>query len=122
MFCLSLWCLVRSVNVESYLAPGSHAFFSPFRQCHHHNWEERAGLYASRAFVCFPWMRFFFPLTLPLGVGGWLWLVIVALPGPLSYCLLCNLYLYILLFYCMYFCTLTSPISILYLFYGMPSS
>ena len=39
--------------------------------------EERAGLYASRATVCLFCTRF----SLPLGVSGWLRLVLVALPG-----------------------------------------
>ena len=47
--------------------------------------EERAGLCASRAlFVCFVrvsfFFFFFFHFSLPLGVGGWLRFVIVALP------------------------------------------
>ena len=43
--------------------------------------EERAGLYASRAFLCFSFMSYFLSLSLPLGVKSWLRLVIVALPG-----------------------------------------
>ena len=38
--------------------------------------EEGSGLCASRAFVCL-----FLSFSLPLGVGGWLWFAIVALPG-----------------------------------------
>ena len=43
--------------------------------------EEGAGLCVSRAFVCLFCMCFFFPFSLPLGVGSWLWFVIVVLPG-----------------------------------------
>ena len=43
--------------------------------------EENAGLYASRAFVCVSCMRLFLSFSLPLGVGGWLRIVTVALPG-----------------------------------------
>ena len=42
--------------------------------------EEGAGLCASRAFVCFVRVSFCH-FSLPLGVGGWLRFVIVALPG-----------------------------------------
>ena len=42
--------------------------------------EDGDGLCASRAFVCFVRVSFC-PFSLPLGVGGWLWFVIVALPG-----------------------------------------
>ena len=46
-------------------------------------WEEGGGLYASRAFVCLfvLYVLGFCPFSLPLGVGGWLRFVIVALPG-----------------------------------------
>ena len=42
--------------------------------------EEGDGLCASRAFVCFVRVSFCH-FSLPLGVGGWLRFVIVALPG-----------------------------------------
>ena len=42
--------------------------------------EEGSGLCASRAFVCL-----FLSFSLPLGVGGWLWFAIVALPGLFYY-------------------------------------
>ena len=42
--------------------------------------EERAGLCASRAIVYFAHVNFC-PFALPLGVRGWLRLVIVTLPG-----------------------------------------
>ena len=42
--------------------------------------EEGAGLCASRAFVCFVRVSFC-RFSLPLGVGGWLRFVTVALPG-----------------------------------------
>ena len=41
----------------------------------------KAGLYASRAFVCLFARVSFCPFSLPLGVGCWLRVVIVALPG-----------------------------------------
>ena len=47
--------------------------------------EERAGLCASRAFVCLFCTRYFCPSFLPLGVGGWLRIVIVALSGLFYY-------------------------------------
>ena len=43
--------------------------------------EEGAGLCASRAFVCFFVHVSFCHFSLPLGAGGWLRFVIVALPG-----------------------------------------
>ena len=43
--------------------------------------EEGAGLCASLAFICFVLYVSFCHFSLPLGVGGWLWFVIVALPG-----------------------------------------
>ena len=43
--------------------------------------EERAGLYDSRAFVCLSCMHYFLSFSLPLGVGGWLQILIVALLG-----------------------------------------
>ena len=45
--------------------------------------EERAGLRASHAFICLLCMRWC--LFCSLGVRGWLWLVIVALPGLFYY-------------------------------------
>ena len=42
--------------------------------------EERAGLCASRVIVCFARVKFC-PFSLPLGIGGWLRLVPVTLPG-----------------------------------------
>ena len=50
-------------------------FFSPFSIVITSLGEERAGVYASRAFVNFC------PFSLPLGVRGLPWLVIVTLPG-----------------------------------------
>ena len=47
--------------------------------------EGGAGLYASRAFVCYLACVNFCPFPLPLGVRGWLWLVIVALAGHVYY-------------------------------------
>ena len=43
--------------------------------------EERASLNASRVFVCLSCMRYVLSFSLPLGVGGRLWIAIVALPG-----------------------------------------
>ena len=43
-------------------------------------WEEKAGLYASRAFVCASCMHYFL-FSLPHGDRGWLRLVIVTLHG-----------------------------------------
>ena len=44
--------------------------------------EKGAGLCASRAFALFCFVRASnCPFSLPLGVGGWLWFVMVALPG-----------------------------------------
>ena len=49
--------------------------------------EERAGLYASRAFVCLSCMRFFFffVVSLSCGIGRRLRMVIVALAGLFIY-------------------------------------
>ena len=55
-------------------------FFSPFSLVITSFGEERAGLYAFRAFICFALVGLcLFPL--PLGARDWLRLVIVALPG-----------------------------------------
>ena len=43
--------------------------------------EEGAGLYPSRAFVCLFCTYSFCNFSLPLGVGGWMRFVIMALPG-----------------------------------------
>ena len=56
-------------------------FFSHFSIVITSLWEERARLCASRAFVCLFCTRYLYPFSLPLGVRGWLRLVIVALPG-----------------------------------------
>ena len=36
-------------------------------------WDERAGLYASRVFVCLSRMHYFLSFSLPRGVRAWLW-------------------------------------------------
>ena len=55
-------------------------FFSPFIIVITSLGEERAGLCASRAFVCLFCTRYVCPFRRRLGVRGWLRLVIVALP------------------------------------------
>ena len=55
-------------------------FFSPLSVVINSLREERAGLCASRVFVCLFCTRVC-PFSLPLCVGGWLRLVIVALTG-----------------------------------------
>ena len=63
-----------------YLAPCSHGFFSHVSHYDHIAWEKTAGLCASRLFVCLSCMRYVLSFSLPLDVGGWLRIAMVALP------------------------------------------
>ena len=56
-------------------------FFIPFSIVIASLGEEGAGLCAFHVFVRVVRVSYFFPFSLPLGFGGWLRLVIVALPG-----------------------------------------
>ena len=68
--CEALWLILR----------GDLLFFSPFSIAVISLWEERAGLCAFRAFVCFARDGLcLFPF--PVGASDWMRLVIVALPG-----------------------------------------
>ena len=85
---MALWFLLWGVYVESCLAFCSRVFFFVFffficlfSIVIISLGEERAGLCASGAVFCMLFARVrFCPFSHPLGVRGWLWLVIVALP------------------------------------------
>ena len=71
-------------HVESCLALCFRVCCSPFSIVITSLGEEGAGLCASRAFAYFARVDFC-PSSLPLGVGGWMLLVIAALPGLFYY-------------------------------------
>ena len=77
-FCVVLWFLLHGIRIMSSFASCSH-FSVPWSIAITVLNVERAGLYASRACVCLSCMRCFMSFSLPLGVFGWLRLVIVAL-------------------------------------------
>ena len=70
LFCVALWFILRGASCLVLLC-SSFSCFSPFRIMITSLGEERAGLCASRAFVCLLCTRYFFPFSLPLGVRGW---------------------------------------------------
>ena len=75
LFCVALWFVLRGASCFGvFWCSLFSCFFSHFGVVASLQ-EEGAGLCASRAFVCFC------PFSLPLGVGGWLRFVTVALPG-----------------------------------------
>ena len=81
LFFMALWLYYGAIHVKSCLALCSRDFFNPFSIVITLVGEERAGLCTSRAFVCLFYTRYFCPFSLSLDVGGWLRLVILALPG-----------------------------------------
>ena len=74
--------LLRAFNVESYLLLVLMFCSVLLSIVITSTGEEKVGLYASRAFVCLSSGAIFclLPFSLPLGVGGWLRIVNVALP------------------------------------------
>ena len=79
LFCVALWFILRGVSCfKVFPCSLSSCFVIPFSIVITSLGEEGAGLCASRVFfVCVVFCHF----SLPLGVGGWLWFVIMALPG-----------------------------------------
>ena len=81
LFCVALWFILRGASwFKVFPCSFSSCFFIPFSIVITSFGEEGARLCASRAFVCFVRVSFCH-FSLPLGVGGWLQFVIVALPG-----------------------------------------
>ena len=81
LFYVALWFILRGASCFKVCPCSlSSCFFIPFSNVITSLGEEGASLCASRAFVCFARVSFC-PFSLPLGVGGWLRFVKVALPG-----------------------------------------
>ena len=82
LFCVALCFILRGASCfKVFLCSLSSCFVIPFSIGITSHGEERAGLFASRAlFLCFVRVNFY-QFSLPLGVGGWLRFVTVALPG-----------------------------------------
>ena len=81
LFYLALWFILWGASCLVLPCSLSSCFFSPFTIVITSLGEEGAGLCASRAFVCLFAPVNVCPFSLPLGISGWLRLVIVALPG-----------------------------------------
>ena len=81
LFCLALWFIRRGASrFKVFPCSLFSCFVIPFSIVITSLGEKGASLCASRAFVCFVRVSFC-QFSLPLGVGGWLWFVTVALPG-----------------------------------------
>ena len=85
LFCLALWFILRGASCfKVFPCSLSSCFVIPFSIVINLLGEDRVGLCASRAFVCKIHVSFCH-FSLPLGVGGWLWFLTVALPGLFYY-------------------------------------
>ena len=82
LFCVALWFILWGASCFKVFPCSLYSsFFIPFSIVTTSLGEEGASLCVSRAFVCLFCTCYFCHFSLPLGVGGWLRFVIVALPG-----------------------------------------
>ena len=81
LFCAALWRLLLGVPCWILTCSLFSCFSVLFSSVFTSPGDDKAGLYASRAFVCLSCMRYFLSFFCSCLDRGWLWLVIMALPG-----------------------------------------